>query len=325
MKLLTFAAAALATMPALCQDYPSLEISNGILKAGLHLPDPEKGSYRATRFDWSGIIYSLQYNGHQYFGKWYVKHDPLIHDAITGPAESFDTDGAGLGFAETQPGGLFIRIGVGHVEKPDASPFNAFRTYKVVDPGVWKVSHGADWVEFQHTLTNKIGYSYVYTKRITLVRGEPEMVIAHTLKNTGPKPFHTTQYNHNFFVIDNQPSGPGFRVVFPFPLKVLGNFRGMLEAHGNELIWLKEFEGNQSAQSLLEGFGKTAKDYNIIIENRRALAGVRITGDRPIVRLNFWTRRETVCPEPYIALDLPPGKTEKWEYRYRFFIPGDAR
>ena len=39
---------------------PQAEITNGILKAHLYLPDNENGYYRATRFDWSGIISSLE-------------------------------------------------------------------------------------------------------------------------------------------------------------------------------------------------------------------------------------------------------------------------
>ena len=310
----------LAILTPLCgQDYPKAEIGNGIIKAGLYLPDAEKGSYRSTRFDWSGVIYSLEFKGHQYFGKWYPKHDPLVNDAITGPAESFDTDGAGLGYAEAQAGGQFIRIGVGVVEKPEERSFSAYKTYKLVDPGKWKVSQGKNWIEFRQTLTSKIGYAYVYTKRITLVEGKPELLIEHSLKNTGNQLISSTQFNHNFFVIDGKMSGPGITVKFPFDLKVVTDFRGMLEGKGRELTYLKELTGNQSAQSLLEGYGPTAKDHEIVIENKIAGAGVKITGDRPLVRINFWTRKETVCPEPYIKLEIPSGKTEKWETRYQFY------
>ncbi len=318
IPLALFAAAALLA-PLYGQDYPKAEIDNGVIKAGLYLPDAQKGSYRATRFDWSGIIYSLEFKGHQYFGKWYVKHDPLIHDAITGPAESFDTDGAGLGYAEAHAGGQFIRIGVGVVEKPEERAFSAFNTYKVLDPGKWKVSQGKNWIQFQQTLTSKIGYAYVYIKRVTLVEGKPELVITHSLKNTGNKMISSTQFNHNFFVMDGKLSGPGITLKFPFDLKVVADFKGMLEAKGRELSYLKELEGDQFAQSLLEGYGPTAKDYDISIENKMAGAGVKITSDKPIVRFNFWTRKETVCPEPYIQLQIPSGKTEKWETRYQFY------
>src|SRR5919206_893566 len=67
------------------QDAPQADIGNGEIRAKLYLPDAEHGYYRATRFDWSGVIASLEYKGHNYFGKWFEKYDPKIHDAILGP------------------------------------------------------------------------------------------------------------------------------------------------------------------------------------------------------------------------------------------------
>ena len=52
---------------ALAADYPQATISNGSVTAKLMLPDPEKGSYRGTRFDWSGIIASLTYKQSRIF------------------------------------------------------------------------------------------------------------------------------------------------------------------------------------------------------------------------------------------------------------------
>ena len=50
-----------------------MEISNGLVKAGLRLPDPETAYYRGVRFDWSGDMPYLEYDGHSYFGEWSVE------------------------------------------------------------------------------------------------------------------------------------------------------------------------------------------------------------------------------------------------------------
>src|SRR4051794_3839329 len=68
-------------------DWPQAEISNKAVIARLYLPDAEKGYYQGTRFDWSGVISSVKANGHEYFGQWFEKYDPKIHDAIQGPVE----------------------------------------------------------------------------------------------------------------------------------------------------------------------------------------------------------------------------------------------
>ena len=100
---------------------------------------------------------------------------------------------------------------------------------------------------------------------------------------------------------------------------MVSDFKGVLEVRGRELVFLKELTGQQYAMSLLEGFGPTAKDYDITVENRNTGAGARITSDRPMVRLNFWTIRATLCPEPYIQLRIESGRTEKWQTRYQFY------
>ena len=121
------------------QEYPQAEIANKWIRANLYLPDSQKGYYRATRFDWSGVIQSLRFSGHEYFGPRLPKHDPLVNNSISGPVESFN---ANLGYAEAQPGGSFMRIGIGILEKPaapdprPASGTFTYVTYKVLDAGV---------------------------------------------------------------------------------------------------------------------------------------------------------------------------------------------
>src|SRR5580692_6360648 len=104
------------------EKYPKASISNGPVQAVLYLPDAKNGYYRASRFDWSGIIPCLSYKGHTYFGVWFSHYDPMVADAITGPVEEFrSTDGA-LDYGQAKPGGLFVKIGVGVLRKADDSP-----------------------------------------------------------------------------------------------------------------------------------------------------------------------------------------------------------
>src|SRR5437763_12001678 len=128
ISLLIFGLAMGALMAA---DSPQAEISNGLVKGKLYLPDPQQGYYRATRFDWAGVVASLEYKGHNFFGLWFEKYDPKIHDAITGPVEEFLTDGKGLGYDEVKAGESFVKIGVGAIRKPDEPRFRQFSTYEI--------------------------------------------------------------------------------------------------------------------------------------------------------------------------------------------------
>jgi hypothetical protein len=299
---------------------PAAGISNGLIKATLDLPDPASGHYRATRFDWSGQISSLEYKGHSYFGDWNtVSYDPKIHDAVRGPVEEFLTDGMGLGYADARAGGTFVKIGIGVIRKPEEPKFQQYHTYEIVDNGKWSVKKRADSIEFTQTVADpSSGYAYVYSKTVRLVKGKPEMVLEHRLKNTGNKAIASDVYEHNFYVLDQQPVGPDTVVKFPFDVHAAGNFNGFAEIRGHELVYLKELPKGASAQSELTGFGAEAKDYDITEENLRTGASVRQTSDRPIVRINYWSIRSTACPEAYIRMNVAPGKEFTWVIRYEF-------
>jgi len=302
---------------AFAADFPEAEISNGVVTAKFYLPDAERGYYRGTRFDWSGQIYSLKTQGHEYFGQWFPKYDPNLHDSIMGPVEDFRTGSSSLGYDDAAVGEVFYRIGVGAVKKPDDKPFQPFRTYEIVDPGKWTVERKPDSITFIQELTGKNGYGWRYTKTVRLVNGKPEMVIEHELQNTGNKAIHTQQYNHNLFVMNGQPTGPGVTVKFPFELKPVRAFAAGTPAavEGGKIQYSEELQGRQSAFAEFEG----ASDYQITLEHAKAKTGVRITGDKPIQKLVFWSIRSTFCPEPYIDVSAAPGTESRWNYTYSFY------
>lgn len=317
--LFAFTALALAQAPDPA-GFPSAELSNGAITAKFHLPDPQKGYYRGTRFDWSGQIYSLRTKNHEYFGRWFPKYDPKLHDAIMGPVEEFRTTDGGLGYSDAKPGDPFIRVGVGVVKRIDEKPFNSFTTYDILDSGKWSVKKGRSQIRFTHQLKGPNSYAYQYTKTIRLAGKDPRMVIEHSLKNTGRKSIKISQYNHNFFVMDGQPSGPNTYVKFPFELKETRRFnREFAETNGTEVRYLKELQTGQSIIAELTGFGPTASDYDLRLENRKARAGVRIRGDRPLSKVVFWSIRTVFSPEPYIDIEVDPGKITRWTYTYDFY------
>ena len=127
-NLLLALAASAVLLPA--TEFPEAEISNGMVTAQLYLPDAQNGYYRGTRFDWSGQIASLRVGRREYFGQWFDKYDPKIHDAIMGPVEEFLTGDTSLGYQEAPVGGTFVRIGVGVLRKPEDRAYERFRTLR---------------------------------------------------------------------------------------------------------------------------------------------------------------------------------------------------
>jgi hypothetical protein len=177
----------------------------------------------------------------------------------------------------------------------------------------------ADSVEFTQTLPESAGYAYVYTKTLRLGKNKPELILEHSLKNTGKQVIESSVYEHNFYMIDGLPTGPDVVVKFPFDVKATADLGGFAETRGKELVYVKELQRGQSMQSNLVGYGDTAKDYDIRVENKKAGAGVRQTGDRPIERINYWSIRTTACPEAYVHMKIDPGKTFTWKITYEFY------
>jgi hypothetical protein len=300
-------------------EIPQADIASGGVRATVYPPDANNGYYRATRFDWSGVLGKLEWMGHSYFGKWFDRYDPKLNDSITGPVEEFLTRGAGLGYAEAKRGDCFVKIGVGAVRKPDETGFHQFQTYEICDGGKWTVRRGPDWMEFVQELSAVNGYGYVYRKKVTLRDIPPGLVLEHSLKNTGQKVIETSAYEHNFFMLDSEPTGPDTVVSFPFAVRASQGLAGLAETRGNEVVFLRELARGQTVLTDLVGYGGGAMDYDIRVENRKTRAGVRQTCDRPISKLMLWSIRTTVCPEAYIDLRVEPQRESSWRISYEFY------
>jgi hypothetical protein len=312
-----------------------VQIGNGLIQVTIHTPDPVSGFYRGTRFDWSGVIGKLSYDGHNYYGPWFTKTDPTVEDfifdgpdivagpasAVTGPAEEFLTNDEGLGFSEASPGGTFLKIGVGVLRKPDHAKYSIFRLYDIVDHGKWTVRVKSESVEFAQRVSDpSSGYGYLYQKIVRLVPGEPQMIIEHRLTNIGKRSIATSVYDHNFLVLDHQTIGPDFTVTLPFEIRPMRPVNSALGAvDGKTIHYVKEMQGRDLFGVNIEGFGKTSKDYEITIENAHVGAGMRIAGDHPLENEELWSIRSTLAMEPYIHMSIEPGKSVPWKYTYTYY------
>jgi hypothetical protein len=330
-------------------EYPQAEISNGQIQAKLYLPDAARGYYRATRFDWSGVIYSLVYNGHDFFTSWWQRSDPEVRDfvyngdnvvagpcsAMVGPAEEFLE---ALGYNEAKVGDTFIKMGIGALRKPQEPGYQRVGKYDVVDPGKWTIHTTANSIEFIQTLSHPAsGYGYVYRKTIRLVGDKPEMVMEHSLKNTGANTIQNQVYNHNFVRIDNLPTGPDYMVAVPFEIKegvtpapqrppgqkaehpTGPSTPGAYVVEKDRVSYLKALQGDDHVGFPVLGFGNSASDHDIRIENRRLGVGVRIKGDRPLARVSLWSIRQVITMEPYIEISVSPGQEFHWTNTYTFY------
>jgi hypothetical protein len=297
-------------------DYPRLQLDNGILQVSIYLPDAERGYYRGTRFDWSGIIERIDYAGHRFYAPLHPQHDPLGHDHVSGPAGEFAMFRP-MGFAEAAAGESFVKIGVGLLEKGESDEYQFDGDYRLLRAGEWKIEHGQGEVKFSQHLRGERGWAYHYQKTIRLTPGQPEMVIGKRLENRGTNTIDIQYYNHNFTLIDDHPYGPDYRVEFPFATETaveinhIARFRGnAIEVDaplGERSLWLPVFEGEDPGH------------YNAAsVRNLRSGAGVEFKGDAAINRMVFWAVERAACPEPFTRIRLEPGQAYHWSTRYRY-------
>lgn len=328
---------ALCGSPSGAENFPTAEITNGAIRAKIYLPDAQKGFYRSTRFDWSGVIGSLEYKAHNYYGPWFTKITDVYDfgyegedvisapfTAMVGPGEEF----AVLGYDTAKIGETFIKPGVGALRKPEEPKYDHSKPYEIVDGGKWTVRKQRDAIHFEQNLSDKqSGYGYLYKKSVRLENGKPRMVISHSLRNTGSKRIDGNVYNHNFLTLDNQSPGPDFEVTVPFPIKTRREpAKELGEIRNNQIVYLKTLTGKDRMTTSFTGFSEKPEDYDIRIENKKVGAGMRITSNRPLSNVGYWSIKTVLAIEPFTALAIAPGEEFTWDITYDYYtLPNNKR
>ena len=115
------------------------------------------------------------------------------------------------------------------------------------------------------------GYGYEYRKTLRLVKGKTEMELAHSLKNIGKNAIETEVYNHNFLIIDGKGPQAGTTVMLPFAVSTGRKPHPELAAiEGNTIVYKKTLAGEDVVSFPITGFGHTASDHEIRIDNQGA-------------------------------------------------------
>ena len=305
---------------------PSVMIGNGLIRAKIYLRDPAKGFYRGLRFDQAGVVGSLIYGGQEFYGLWFDRvargqidypytSEGVVSDAmsaISGPVEEF----APSGYDRAGPGGSFLKIGVGRLRKPDNKDYDHARSYDVVDPGTWTVATTPLSVAF----TQDVAGGFRYVKTLRLVPGKPQMRIEHELTNTGAAPLVSNVYDHNFLRLSPGNGDVVARFGYPITPDIAPDAQ-LARVQGNRFFFVRPLKGAERVAFLISGFGNSARDYDVDVENAKTGAGVRVTGDDRLVRLYTWSIRTVMAVEPFVGIDLAPGASKRWAYTYTYKAP----
>jgi hypothetical protein len=294
-------------------DWPRINLTNGLVKMTVAIPDPEKGYYRGARFEQAGIISSLEYEGHTYFAEnWVEARNPVANACVAGPAEEFWEP---LGFDEAETGGSFIKIGVGLLERPYDNNYFFGSSYWVVKAFPWKVKISENSIEFNQEISEG-GWGYNYTKKLTLPRGKAELIIEHSLKNTGTKRIFSNHYSHNFIALDGTVPGPDYELNFGYPFRILNE--GARKHFNIKGCAVKLKNSDTAYTPLIPPLNSDSNWFTISIPSKKTF--VRVNEKFAPRRAAFFQNDKAICPESFFLIDIGYGESAEWIRTYEFGV-----
>lgn len=318
------------TSPACIKFVPGFVADSKVLSFTLRrgpleilLENPEtSGAHAGTRFDHSGVMTSIRLGNHSLCSRWHdTPPNPKANDDIAGPCEEFGHSSP-LGYEQAAAGQAFLKIGVGRLRKPDEPKYRFFHPYEVIEFGKWHVQADATSIRFEQSMAGEHGLAYRYVKRIDLLdksSAERGWVIDHELTNTGSAAWSTDHYNHNFFLIDQDPIGGNYELAFPFavqPHEPRERFEQLIDVVGSVL----RFKGPLDQGSIfseLRGHGQRVTDNRFQFRHKPSGITIACASDAPLAKLNLWGVKKTLCPEPYVDIQLSPGQSRSWRWEYQ--------
>lgn len=309
----------------------TLEIKKHSTKLVIARPDIDEPYYRGTRFDRTGIVLGLEYNGHSYVSQWFLKYDPYMHDAVGGPSEEYTQ----IGYEDAEEGDVFLKIGVGLLKKnrsyslknckPDSEKikvdnkeeeYNRFKLYEIAVPAKIEVEYGPDYAIFTQTLEDE-RFGYCYIKKISIV-GDGHIKIEHEFKNCSNQQMHFYSYNHNFFVLDGGYTG--IDTVFKLPFKPMGDWRtdyDCVHLTENGIEFSRDLEQGESVFMGNLHDAKPVKNYSFRLYNKSNGLCVDAKSDATMEYAVFWSNHEVSCLEPYIKHEVKPNEKNSWTIDYQ--------
>lgn len=264
--------------------------------------------YQRTRFDWTGIVTDVRLDNRHSFCS-VESPDPLQGAGGIGIIGEFGIHEP-VGYEDAAIGESFPKFGVGLLQKPDDNAYFFMRNYPVV-PYPSKVTLLDNGILFEQEPVDCRGYAARFTKTLTVEDNTLRM--AYHMENTGSQPIDTTEYNHNFLLIDQTPTGTDYRLSFSSPLTFLRN---------DGTVWTTD--GTLTWPDGIPGFYAQCGDVPPVSSLQWTLANLK-TGGSVSERVNFgpvriacWGMPHVISPEVFFPLRLTPGETTSWMREWTF-------
>jgi len=274
--------------------------------------------YRGSRFDWNGTVTSFAFRGIELLGeeKPRFQRNPALFGR--GLHNEFGIKRC-IGYDDCKIGEWFPKIGTGWLKK-DEKPYFFYTQYELEPLKFASLANGDTEAVFSCESGERNGYSYRYTKRITLAKAG--FTIKYELENTGSKQLETEEYVHNFLCVGGKRMDRGYALSFPWTLDP----SHFIETNNPDgILFVKD--------KRVEVIGKTRKQFYLGglsegVTKKKGLAAawtlehegkdVRLseTGNFEPSGVHLWGWKSVISPEVFHSFRIMPGFKGSWERNY---------
>jgi hypothetical protein len=272
-------------------------------------------NYDSSRFDWTGKISKVSFQGIELSGK--ERTDSLNMNHLgQGFYNEFGIDRP-LGFGEVDIGDWFHKIGIGALKK-ESSDYSFTKTYEI-EPAEFSAVSEPESITIN--CRSKVLHDYAYLLRKEIRLSENGFSIGYRLENNGTKHIVTNEYLHNFMAMDNRPIDHNYILKFPFQLRP-DLFIETVNPEGKVCIGEQDvrFKGTPEEQfffSNLSGDDRVKASWELIDQQKKI--GIREVGSFQTDRVNLWGWKQVISPELFFEINLKPGQSVEWKRNFIIF------
>jgi hypothetical protein len=284
-----------------------IEIGRGDLKAWVAKPGER---YSRARFDWTGFIPQISLRGHTFCAPEISVWRPEGSGG-EGLCDEYRVDEETMAWSDEDR--LFLKPGIGLLERGDDAPYHFGTDYKVVKPFPTATRAEADSISFHQDSIPLRGVAYAQDKNICVI--DNMLVIVTTMTNTGEKPLVFHEYNHNFLSMDGLGAHP------QVSLTLTKEYRNELDTPG-----LVMNEGGISfTDEIKSSFMIYCDDpipYSPMrweLRDRKAGMYIQEWGDFDVSRFLAWGGPRVIAPEIYGEFPVEPGRSRTWTRLWKFY------
>jgi len=285
-----------------------IQIGSGDLKAWIAEPGKR---YNRTRFDWTCFIPQITYKGRTFCTTEACETWHRNGSGGEGLCGEFRVDNATMGWDDADD--LFLKPGVGLLQRPDEKPYHFGTEYKIVKPFPHTMTHGTDYANVHLGEIAHKGLAYTVRKHVGII--DNMLSITTTAVNTGEKPLRFSEYNHNFLSMDGLGAHP--QVTLSLHKNYVNNDETPgLVMNENGITFAKKIE-NGFMIVCQEPQANSPLRWTLL--DTKANMSVQEWGDFPVARFLAWGGPHVIAPEIYGDFPVNPGEARSWTRLWKFF------